>query len=257
MYYPICYNQIVIELLSERKMFEINGLKHTNLYEIIADKIEEIIVNDPSMVGERLPSEQSVADEFGVSRNVVREAFKVLKERGLVDVRCGDGAYASKPQPEMVTAVLDRLVLTDSTKVTEIFEVRHALEVMAARLAARRADEVQLDVMTGCIEDMKNHRDDRVIWSDSDLNYHIALVDATGNTIFRALFASVSKTIRHLFELAWGNETAMNEGIADHTDILAAIRERNEEEAARLMELHLAHSEKNLAIIAEINGGLQ
>ena len=61
-------------------MFETSGLKHTNLYEVIADRIEDIIINDPSMVGERLPSEQSVADEFGVSRNVVREAFKVLKE---------------------------------------------------------------------------------------------------------------------------------------------------------------------------------
>lgn len=232
-------------------MFETNGLKHTNLYEIIADRIEEIIVNDPSLVGERLPSEQSVADEFGVSRNVVREAFKVLKERGLVDVRCGDGAYASKPQPEMVTALLDRLVLTESAKLTEIFEIRHALEVMAARLAARRADDTQLAEIARCIEDMKNNRDDRSVWADSDLNYHTTLIDATGNNIFRALYASVNKSVRRVFELAWGNKIAMDEGIADHTDILAAIRARDEEGAAQLMEQHLAHSEKNLGITAK------
>ena len=88
----------------------------------------------------------------------------------------------------MVTALFDRLLLTESAKVTDIFEVRHALEIMAARLAAKRADDSQFEVMAGCIEDMKDSRDDRVTWADSDLLFHSTLIDATGNAIFsRAL----------------------------------------------------------------------
>ena len=71
-----------------------------NLYETVADKLEESIMSNSALVGTKLPPEQTVAENYGVSRNVVREAFKTLHERGIIEVKNGEGAYVSKPSLE-------------------------------------------------------------------------------------------------------------------------------------------------------------
>ena len=83
-------------------------IKKVNLYEEIADRLEDMIVSNAENVGKKLPAEQSIANRFGVSRNVVREAFKLLKERGLITLRTGDGAYISTPEENIFTDMLSR-----------------------------------------------------------------------------------------------------------------------------------------------------
>ena len=67
------------------------------LYEQVADRLEARILSDPDTLGHKLPSEQALADGFSVSRPVVREALKLLKERRLVSVRNGEGVFVEKP----------------------------------------------------------------------------------------------------------------------------------------------------------------
>ena len=82
----------------------------TNLYEQIADYLEDMILNNKTMQEEKkLPSEQALAVTFGVSRNVVREALKLLKERGLIELRNGTGAYITKPEASNISDVVSRI----------------------------------------------------------------------------------------------------------------------------------------------------
>src|SRR5215467_12933360 len=83
-------------------------LKQPRLPEVVAGKIEEAIINGTFSVGSQLPSEQQLADQFGVSRNVVREAFKFLKERGLIEILNGSGAYIRQPSGSATSNALDR-----------------------------------------------------------------------------------------------------------------------------------------------------
>ena len=79
---------------------EIHTLNRVNLYERVADHLEQMILNSDDSQwgeGEQLPPEQELADEFGGSRNVVREAIKLLKERGLADPKNGVGVYITRP----------------------------------------------------------------------------------------------------------------------------------------------------------------
>ena len=76
------------------------AVSRVNLYEQIAGRLEEWILAHNFKEQEKLPSEQALAEEFNVSRNVVREALKLLKERGLVDSRNGTGSYVTKPDVE-------------------------------------------------------------------------------------------------------------------------------------------------------------
>ena len=71
--------------------------KKTNMYETIADKLEEMILTDAISIDEKLPSEQTLATSFGVSRPVIREALMLLNARGLISQKNGEGNYVSQP----------------------------------------------------------------------------------------------------------------------------------------------------------------
>lgn len=73
-----------------------------NLYTNIVDNIEEAIKNGELNEGTKLPSERAMAERYDVSRNVIREAYKILKEKGLVDIYSGKGAFVSKPKANVI-----------------------------------------------------------------------------------------------------------------------------------------------------------
>ena len=94
-------------------------LKRSNLYEQIADAIEKAILGlgEEGIFEEgqdKLPSEQALARKFGVSRTIVREGLKLVKERGLVELRTGEGSYITKPRPEAISKVISRMILMES-----------------------------------------------------------------------------------------------------------------------------------------------
>jgi len=79
------------------------SVKRTRLSEQIAEQIQQIIVQGHLQAGDRLPPERELAEQLGVSRTVVREATKVLEERGLVKIVTGSGTYATRVQPSVVS----------------------------------------------------------------------------------------------------------------------------------------------------------
>ena len=86
------------------------GIERKALYEMIADKLELFIMNDTSKASKKLPSEQYLADSFGVSRPVIREALKILKERGLVEMRQGSATVISEYSAEHFCRTVKRMV---------------------------------------------------------------------------------------------------------------------------------------------------
>src|SRR5690349_10707602 len=106
------------------------------LSERVASEIEESIITGTFRVGSQLPSEQRLADQFGVSRNVVREAFKVLRERGLIEIQNGSGAYVRRPDSGITSDALGRYIrlMGAETSIEALYETRRILEGATARL---------------------------------------------------------------------------------------------------------------------------
>lgn len=217
------------------------------LYENVAAQIEEKLIRHPENVGEPLPSEQTLADNFGVSRNVIREAFKVLKERGFIDVRNGSGAYVTRPGKEQVKEVLTRVIRTDAADPVELFEVRFALEASAAELAASRADRSPAareaaGQMRRYAELMDEYRENAELWAEYDYLFHRELVAVTGNMIFLSLFESISVLLKKYLKDAWSDPKALENGIRNHYDIADAVLAGNAEKAVSVMKTHLKTS---------------
>ena len=114
------------------------------LSEQIADRLEDMILNEELEDSEKLPSEQTLAENFNVSKNVVRESLNTLKERGLVETRNGAGNYVTKPKADNLSDVISRMIVLDNIDYRQIYDTRIVLETSACRRAARRITDGEL-----------------------------------------------------------------------------------------------------------------
>ncbi|WP_320129426.1 GntR family transcriptional regulator, partial [uncultured Sphaerochaeta sp.] len=114
------------------------SLSRVNLSQQVADHLEEVILASSSArVSEKLPSEMKLAKQYNVSRPIVREALKLLQERGLVSLKNGSGAYLTKPETNTVMTAVNRIMQVDNISPNDLTEVRAILEIFSVELAAK------------------------------------------------------------------------------------------------------------------------
>ena len=227
-------------------MVQYARMERSRLYDDVASELERMIHEDELHVGHKLPSEPELAQKFGVSRNILREALRTLKERGLVSVRNGAGTFVDRPKPEVLISALDRFVrLTDMTA-RQLFEVRSAIEVTAAGLAAERADSTHVEKLDAIIAAMQAHQSDVRRWTKEELAFHFIIAEATGNPLFPCLIEALATGLAELFATGFYKPGGHRYGIEGHTAILAAIKAHAKEEAERAMRDHLNDSRKHL-----------
>lgn len=221
------------------------SVRRVNLYESIADNLEQMILDDSSQIGQRLPSEQTLAENFGVSRNVVRESLKILKERHLVSLRTGEGAYIEKPDNRSLTELLNRIILLDNVEHSAVMEVRQIIETEACRLAAERNTSEAFDVLEEINDSMMRYKGDIEKRISLDIQFHITIAKLSNNPLLELFAQSMSNLLAPILRTAlipeWGNEN----GIEFHKQIIATLRMRNGEKAEKLMRQHLQESMEN------------
>ena len=222
------------------------NVERVNLYESIAKNLEDMILNDASQVGQKLPSEQTLATNFGVSRNVIRESLKLLKERQLIRLHVGEGAYIQKPGDQSVTDMLNRIVLMESIDPIKIYELRTILEVNACRMAAENKEiDDNFAKLEAINQSMRQSMDDTEKRVELDLEFHNMVAHLSGNPLLELFERSLAKlavpVIRTALLPTAGNEA----GICDHQRIIEALQKRDADEAVRLMNEHLRKSTQN------------
>ena len=229
-------------------------VKRTNLYEQIADALENAILQTgvntlaegESRGEDKLPSEQALAAKFGVSRTVIREALKLVKERGLIEQRTGEGSYLTKPRPDAISSVVGRMILMDNISDDEIFSVRGILEIAACRLAAEYADEADMERMQSILDAMKANLqdDDAIIRMDTD--FHIAMAKASKNKLLGMLVEAMTVLIREFIRKTIHTPGAKADGMMRHALIMDAIKSRDPDVAEAAIQNHLKVSRQNI-----------
>ena len=226
-------------------------IKKTNLYEEVARNLEEMIVHSADMLGQKLPSEQSLANSFGVSRNVIRESLKLLKERGLVTVRAGGGAYITRPESDTLTSMIARFVAMDGTDDVAVFNMRILLEVESCRLAATRCTDADLDDLERILRDIEIYYEDHARRMELDNRFHARIAELSGNRLLALFVHSMADLIMHLIQGAMKSTLNSDSVIPYHSRILAAMRARDVELAASVMKEHLEESKRRYMNVLE------
>jgi len=224
------------------------SLTRTNLYEQVADYLEQMILNEGELKEEdKLPSETALAERFGVSRNVIRESLKILKERGLVDSRNGTGSYVTKPEAENISDVINRMALMDEDIDFKcIYDVRIILETAAARLAAEKVTDEELLKMEKLLERMKDRSISVEERRETDFAFHISIAEATGNALLVIFVRAMKNVFISMIEKGIFITGGIDDASYRHGLILEALRKHDAKEAEEMMFNHLHFSKLNV-----------
>jgi DNA-binding FadR family transcriptional regulator len=166
-----------------------------NLARALTAELVERIVRGLHPPGTTLPPEPALCETFSVSRTVVREAVKVLQEKGLVQVRQGSGTIVT---PSMSWDMLDELVLAATIAGDETLAIlddlvvtRRLLESDMANVAARLAQQETVDRLCVLVERMDELVDDPMTYAEHDRAFHETIMQASGNRIARGVVRSL------------------------------------------------------------------
>jgi len=214
----------------------------------VTGQVEKMIVADLLRPGDKLPAERDLALRFQVSRTVVREAIRSLAAKGLVEVRQGRGTTVSMPSVESLTQPMTLLLRGGGRELDhkKVIEVRSALEIEIAGLAARRRTSQDLEAMELILEDRAGTREDRQAFVAWDMAFHSALARATHNELFSLLLDSVAAVLRTVRELGFNVPGTPDRAFAFHRRILDQVTAGDPEKARRAMAKHLAESEQTM-----------
>lgn len=215
-----------------------------SLCEVIADKLEYAIFNDKTINKGKLPSEMQLANAYGVSRPVIREALKILKARGLIDSRQGAPTTIAEYKVEDLQKNLARISKMKNISSTEVYAVRLALEVASARYAAQNATEEDLLALRKINEEMQKYSNDYPLLARLDTQFHVAVAQASKNTLLAFITEAFAGLLYSVIERTVDERTAID-GVAFHDKIISAIEKGEAENASEIMSAHLILSLRN------------
>lgn len=192
--------------------------------------------------GQRLPTEHALAAEFGVSRNVVREAIAHLRSEGVVESRHGVGAFVTTTGMRSSFRI-NANALSDRRSLRSLFELRALIEIESAGLAAARATAEDMARIEAALRRMQSSE----MWGDdgieADLDFHVAVAGATANehiqTLVRYIAGHMRNSIAETRAKSPSVAETIEETVAEHEAIFQALTDRDAEAARAAMRHHV------------------
>ena len=217
-------------------------IQSQKVFERVAVQIEQRILAGELRNGDRLPTERELAEQFQVSRTAVREALKILAQKGLVDMRPGRGTLVIDGASEALSHSLGlvlRLKLGEVGGSKALVEVREILEVEIAALAAARATEAEIAAMREAVQEMDASLGDADEFIAADNRFHEALARATQNPLILALVHSIVGLLSEQRKQVFDTNGGPQRGQVHHKNILDCVIYHDVEAARTAMRAHL------------------
>lgn len=220
-------------------LVKLQAVKKVRVYEEIVSQITSLILNGDLKVGDRLPSERELCEQFDVGRNSVREATRALATARLVESRQGEGTFVIASPDSLVTHLSEQSFAEGESGVRYLFEARRVLEPQIATLAVERITDAEL----ASLEDILTRQGREIKAGESgmteDTAFHMALARAAKNTFLERLLGTLLDSLREIREHAVRKPEDRVRSLEGHWEILAAVREKNKNEALARMLSHL------------------
>ncbi|WNN45270.1 FadR/GntR family transcriptional regulator [Winslowiella toletana] len=213
------------------------------------------IVSGKYVPGTSLPTEAELCEEFATSRNIIREVFRSLTEKRLVEIKRYRGAFVAPRSQwnfldtEVLQWVLDNQY--DPQLIAAMSEVRNLVEPAIARWAAERATSSDLTLIETALNDMVANNQDRQAFNEADIRYHDAVLHAAHNPVLQQLNVAIRSLQRVVFERTWmGDAANMPKTLQEHKILYDAIRHQNPQAAEQAALAMIASSTQRLKDIS-------
>ena len=193
--------------------------------------------------GERLPPERKLAQDYGISRPVLREALRTLRERRLIEVVPGRGTFVIRPGLAQAAGPLELLYRRQGATTRAVIEARVMLECEAARLAAERADVDDVIELGERLRSLE-HSSSVLERVRRDLAFHLQVVSASHNPVIETMFASIMRLSVELMLRSATDRELRQKNDPYHVAVYEAIKARDSAAAVEAMNAHLIVSPK-------------
>lgn len=214
----------------------------------IAEKINDMIIQQKLKPGTKLPNETQLAELCRASRPTVREAMKMLKAQNIVVIRQGDGTYVSDftgmGDDPLGLRYIERETLTES-----VFEARLIIEPQIAVLAVERATQEELEEMDKIVQEMQhiNYKDAARL--ALDIRFHTLIAKCAKNAVFNQVIPVIYETIQKGIVILAESEESFRLSQHMHQDIYEAFVRRDICRAQNSVSTHIYTSLDNIRLL--------
>ncbi|TCP53866.1 GntR family transcriptional regulator [Tumebacillus sp. BK434] len=223
--------------------------KPTKIYEEVARHIKRMIEDGVLAPGDKLPPMTELAKQFGVSRAAVREAFSSLVGMGLIDLRHGEGTFVQRIDVQtMIIEPMNAALLLGRSNLRDLLEMRRLLETGTVQAACERRTEEGLLRIKQALEGQETARHTLEEQVACDLQFHIAIAEASGNNVLLNLMNTLSEALRSTLRATHETAADPEASIREHRLLYEAIAAGDAKRAALLIHAHLEHGERQILV---------
>jgi len=218
---------------------EFKEITHIRLYESVMEQIMNLLKNKELKPGDQLPPERELAEKFSISRGSLREAFRVLESRGLIESKPGGGRFIRELKKDTIINAENIILSLEKSSILELLEAREMFEVKIAEVAAQRAIPEDIELIKKSLSNAKKEEklDDKEMKRDTE--FHIAVARATHNFVFINILKLHLDLLRETRGKTWQISGRKKEQQQEHQNIFKAIKEHNSKKASEAMLKHL------------------
>lgn len=216
-------------------------VRATRTFELIANEVRDQIRDGKLRTGDKLPPERELAQQFGTSRNAVREALRSLEHAGLISLHKGarGGAFITDGDPSAVAQSMEDLMYLGGIDLGNVTEARLSIETAIVGIAAAKgtaADFDRLDRIVDQVEELTQARDMEAK-ADLNMEFHVLLAEATGNPVLVLMMRTLMDLLRAVHRPITAEDTA--DIIKSRRRFMALLRNRDAAAAEAEMKDHL------------------
>lgn len=216
---------------------------HRKGFQYVVQEIENAIIDGKFPNGAYLPPERKLKERFKVSRNTLREALKVLEDRGLIQIKLGahGGAIVKQLSTQKVSEALSLLFRSQSVSMIHLVEFRQAIEGEIALLAALRATPAEIDKLRSLTKEAIGQIDNKKSFLETDKKFHIEVSKISKNPVYilvaKTLHANIDNYYDDYIELVGKDE--LMDSYHYFCNLIAAIDQKQVAEAKILAQNHV------------------
>jgi len=229
---------------------EFKEIAPVRLYESVIEQIMDLIKNNELKPGDKLPPERELAEKLSISRNSLREAFRVLESRGLIKSKPGGGRFIREIRENDHNNTENIILSLEKSSILELLEAREIFEVKIAEIAAQRATPEDIEIIEEALNKMNQKeelKDDKK--TESDTEFHLAIAGASHNFVFVNIIKLHLDLLKETREKTWQIPGRREKQYQEHRAIFRAIKEHNSKKAGEAILKHLRSIRK---IVVEI-----
>jgi GntR family transcriptional repressor for pyruvate dehydrogenase complex len=219
---------------------QIAAIERQSTVNLVVERITQVIRNQGLSAGHRLPGEHDLVEQLKVSRPVLREALGRLQSMGLVDIQRGRGTFVGNATSLANCVRLLRSAVTISPMELQTYaELRSAIEVQAARQAAERASQDDVDELTRLLKQLD---DDELPYHEAleiDFRFHRKLLEIAGNPLMQNIMEVIYEFVLTQMVRTTPSQRDSQSGRRLHKAILTAVRDHDPDAAERAMQQHM------------------